>query len=134
MDIQFTGRIISALPLQTGTSRRDGKPWVKQEFVIEELNQRYPSRCCFQVFGNEKLQQFNIHPDEVLTVHLGLNSNQAQDGSGRWFNQIDCWKVERFGSQPQQGPVLPSQVGQPQQQAPLNQPQQGNANQTDLPF
>lgn len=113
MDIEFTGAIIAALPVQQGTSKRDGKPWAKQEFVIEELNQRYPSRICFQVFGSDKLQQFNIGQGEILTVHLSPNANQAQDGSGRWFNQVDCWKVSRPGAQ--QAPRL-SAAGQPYQQ------------------
>lgn len=102
-----------------GTSKRDGKQWSKAEYVIEELNQRYPSRCCFQVFGSDKIQQFNIQPNEVVTVHLGINSNQAQDGSGRWFNQVDCWKVERFGAQQPQGYVPPTQS----MQQPIQQPQ-----------
>ena len=113
MDIEFTGVIIAALPVQQGTSKRDGKPWAKQEFVIEELNQRYPSRICFQVFGSDKLQQFNIGQGEILTVHLSPSANQAQDGSGRWFNQVDCWKVSRPGAQ--QAPRL-SAAGQPYQQ------------------
>lgn len=116
MDIEFTGVIIAALPVQQGTSKRDGKPWAKQEFVIEELNQRYPSRICFQVFGSDKLQQFNIGQGEILTVHLSPSANQAQDGSGRWFNQVDCWKVSRPGAQ--QAPRL-SAAGQPSDGLPF---------------
>lgn len=152
MDIQFTGKIIAALPLQTGVSKRDGKQWAKAEFVIEELNQRYPSRCCFQVFGSDKIQQFNIRQGEVVTVHFGVNSNQAQDGSGRWFNQIDCWKVERFGAQQPQAQTYQSAIGQPSQTdmmqpqgnqfpphvngngQPTNQQPQPNYNQGNLPF
>ncbi len=129
MDIQFTGKIIAALPLQQGTSKRDGQPWFKAEYVIEELNQRYPSRCCFQVFGSDKIQQLNIQQGEVVTVHLGINANQSQDGSGRWFNQLDCWKVDRFGAkQPQQaytppiGQTYQSQIGATvPQPAPIQQ-------------
>ena len=125
MDIEFTGVIIAALPVQQGTSKRDGKPWAKQEFVIEELNQRYPSRICFQVFGSDKLQQFNIGYGEILTVHLSPSANQAQDGSGRWFNQVDCWKISRPGAQqaPPQGQVVQSQVGAQQPQGYQQQQQ-----------
>lgn len=124
MDIEFTGAILAALPVQQGVSKRDGKPWVKQEFVIEELNQRYPSRICFQVFGSDKLQQFNIGQGEILTVHLSPSANQAQDGSGRWFNQVDCWKVSRPGAKPQ-GQVVQSAVGASQPQGYQQPPQQG---------
>lgn len=72
--------------------------------VIEEVNQRYPSRCVFQVFGQERLQQLAIGQGEMITAHLGINANKSQDG--RWFNKLDCWKVDRFGGQqqPQQQP------------------------------
>ena len=121
MDIQFTGKINAALPVQQCVSKRDGKQWVKQEFCIEELNQRYPSRCCFQVFGSDKLQQMNIRQEEILTVHLGINAKQSQDG--RWFNQLDCWKVERFGMQQEQ--TYQSAIGKPTQ-PDMMQAQGGN--------
>ena len=91
MDITFTGVIVEVSPVQQGNSKRDGKPWAKQEFVIEEVNQRYPSRCVFQVFGQERLQKFSIGQGEMI------NANKSQDG--RWFNKFDCWKVDRFGQQ-----------------------------------
>ena len=111
MDITFTGVIVEVSPVQQGNSKRDGKPWAKQEFVIEEVNQRFPSRCVFQVFGQERLQKFSIGQGEMITAHLGINANKSQDG--RWFNKLDCWKVDRFGQQqntapayaPQQDPV-----------------------------
>lgn len=130
MDIQFTGKIIAALPIVQGQSKRDGSQWVKGEFVIEELNQRYLSRCAFQIFGADKLQQMNIQAGEVLTVHLGIRANQSQEG--RWFNQLDCWRVDRYNAQPAQGYQQPPQQNtapengyQPQaQQQGYQQPQQ----------
>lgn len=115
MNIKFTGKIIDVLPLQSGTSTK-GNDWQCQQFVIEELNQQYPSRCCFQVFGVDKLMDFNIKNGEVLTVNLGINANQGK--SGGWFNKLDCWKVERFDGQshttqqevqPQAAPQTPQQ-------------------------
>ena len=115
MDITFTGVIVEVSPVQQGTSKRDGKPWAKQEYVIEEVNQRYPSRCVFQVFGQERLQQLAIGHGELITVHLGINANKSQEG--RWFNKLDCWKVDRFGQQqPQQQGYMQEQVAQYQPQ------------------
>lgn len=99
MDITFTGVIVEVSPVQQGNSKKDGKLWTKQEFVIEEVNQRYPSRCVFQVFGQDKLQRFAIAPGEMITAHLGINANKSQEG--RWFNKLECWKVDRFGQQQQ---------------------------------
>lgn len=107
MDITFTGVIVEVSPVQQGNSKKDGKPWVKQEFVIEEVNQRYPSRCVFQVFGQERLQKFSLGQGEMITAHLGINANKSQEG--RWFNKLDCWKVDRFGQQQNTAPAYAPQ-------------------------
>lgn len=127
MDITFTGVIVEVSPVQQGNSKRDGKPWVKQEFVIEEVNQRYPSRCVFQVFGQERLQKFSLGQGEMITAHLGINANKSQEG--RWFNKLDCWKVDRFGQQQQN--ANPTYVAQ-QDTAPVYAPQQSVFDQNNM--
>lgn len=139
MNIQFTGKIIDAEPVQQGVSQRDGSQWVSQNFVIEELNTQYPSHCVFKVYGSDKIQQFRIVIGEVLTVHLGIKANKSKN-NGRWFNSLDCWKVERFGQQA--APTAPNQqqpyYQQQMQTAPTTNQQQslyGAApNQDNLPF
>ena len=103
-----------------GTSQK-GTQWSSCEYTIEELNQQYPARAVFQVFGSDKLQQFNIQLGEIITAHIGLKARQSKEG--RWFNQLDCWKVERPNGQ-QQGQVVQSQVGQVPQQQAANYPPQ----------
>ena len=121
MNVKFTGKIIAAGQVQMGTSQ-NGTPWSSQEYVIEELNQQYPSRAVIQVYGSDKIQQFGIQVGEIITANIGLKAHQSKDG--RWFNQLDCWKVERPNSQ-QQGQVVQSQIGQPQQPVGgYSQPQQ----------
>ena len=131
MNITFTGKIIAVGQVQMGTSQ-NGQQWSSCEYVIEELNQQYPSRSVFQVFGSDKLQQFNIQAGEIITAHIGLKANQSRT-NGRWFNQLDCWKVERPGGQ-----VTHSQIGAPQQPQGGNtqyqQPSYGGAQQGKLPF
>lgn len=113
-----------------GTSQ-NGTQWSSCEYTIEELNEQYPSRAVIQVYGSDKIQQFGIQLGEIITAHIGLKARQSKEG--RWFNQLDCWKVERPNDQPQ-GQVVQSQVGaapqpvygyNPQQQtAPQSQTQQ----------
>lgn len=113
MNVQFTGKIIAAEPFQQGTSQR-GTQWCSQNYIIEELNQQYPSRAVFQVYGSDKLQQFGIQVGEIITAHISPKAHQGKDG--RWFNQLDCWKVERPGAQhPVQQPqsqTYQSSIGQ----------------------
>ena len=112
MNISFTGRIIAQGQIQMGTSQK-GTQWSSCEYTIEELNQQYPARAVFQVFGSDKIHQFGIQLGEIITANIGLKAHQSKDG--RWFNQLDCWKVERPNGQ-QQSQMYASQVGQNYQQ------------------
>lgn len=119
MNISFTGRIIAQGQIQMGTSQK-GTQWSSCEYTIEELNQQYPARAVFQVFGSDKIQQFGIQVGEIITANIGLKAHQSRDG--RWFNQLDCWKVERPNGQ--QGQMVQSQIGQVPQQQAANYPPQ----------
>lgn len=103
-----------------GTSQ-NGTQWSSCEYTIEELNEQYPSRAVISVYSSDKLQQFNIQLGEIITANIGLKARQSKEG--RWFNQLDCWKVERPNAQ-QQGQVVQSQVGQVPQQQAANYPPQ----------
>ena len=152
MNIKFTGKIIAAGQVQMGTSQ-NGTQWSSCEYTIEELNEQYPARAVISVYGSDKLQQFNIQLGEIITAHIGLKARQSKEG--RWFNQLDCWKVERPNGQ-QQGQVVQSQINsahqiaggyyQPQQQQfppqvnasgqPIQQNAQyaGGQQESNLPF
>jgi hypothetical protein len=93
--MEFTGKIIAILPQRGGVSK-SGNEWKVQEYVIEDHGQ-YPRRMCFDVFGTDKIEQFNIQMGEELTVSFDID---ARDWQGRWFNSIRAWKVERVSAQP----------------------------------
>lgn len=110
--MEITGKIIAVLPANSGVSARTGNPWMSQEFVIETHDQ-YPRKCCFRIFGEEKLKQFNIQSGEELTVSFDID---AHEYNGRWFNNISAWSVSR-NVQPAQGAV-PAAQPMPQAAAP----------------
>lgn len=126
MNVKFTGKIIAAGQVQMGTSQ-NGTPWSSQEYVIEELNQQYPSRAVIQVYGSDKLQQFGIQVGEIITANIGMKAHQSKEG--RWFNQLDCWKVERPNAQQQGGYYAP-----PQQQFPPQVNASGQATQQGVQY
>ena len=115
--MELTGKIIAILPAQGGVSQRTGNPWKSQDYVIE-TQEIYPKKCCFSVFGDEKIQQMNIQLGETLTVSLDINANEYQ---GKWYNQVRAWKVERM-AQAQQAQPQGCQTYYPNQQ-----PQQAQA-------
>ncbi|MDR0895341.1 MAG: DUF3127 domain-containing protein [Prevotellaceae bacterium] len=94
--MDFTGKIIAILPKKTGVAKSSGNPWTAQEFVIEDVvSNQYPRRMCFEVYGEDRLNQFNIQMGEDLTVSFDIDARQWQD---RWFNSLRAWKVERVAA------------------------------------
>ena len=75
--MEFTGKIIAILQPKGGVSKATGNEWKAQEFVIESHDQ-YPRKMCFEVFGADKIDQFNIQMGEELTVSFDIDSNQCK--------------------------------------------------------
>ena len=86
--MELAGRVIAVLEPKGGTSR-NGNEWKVQEYVIETHDQ-YPRRMCFDVFGDDKIKQFNIQVGEELNVSFDIDAREWQ---GRWFNSIDFISV-----------------------------------------
>ncbi len=87
MDLQ--GKVIAVLPERSGVSARG--EWKAQSFVIE-THEQYPKKLCFDVFGADRLAQFNIQSGEELLVSFDLD---AHEYNGRWFNSVRAWNVQR---------------------------------------
>ncbi len=94
--MEITGKIIAVLPERGGISKT-GNEWKMQEYVLETQEQ-YPRKVCFNVFGSDKIAQFNIQAGEEMTVSFDIN---AREYNGRWYNDIRAWKVERGTAAPQ---------------------------------
>ena len=90
--MEITGKIIAVLPERGGISKT-GNEWKTQENVLE-THEQYPRRICFNVFGADKISQFNIQAGEEMTVSFDINAREYQ---GRWYNDIRAWRVERGG-------------------------------------
>ena len=99
--MELAGKVIAVLEPRGGVSK-NGNEWKVQEYVIENHDQ-YPRRMCFDVFGADKIQQFNIQVGEELNVFFDIDAREWQ---GRWFNSIRAWKVERVNADAQQMPPM----------------------------
>lgn len=141
--MEITGKIIAVLEARGGTSARTGSPWKMQDYVLETINEQYPRRICFNVFGEDKITSMNIQLNEILTVYFDINAREYQ---GRWFNDVRAWKVDRnINPAPQPTPdgptpfTAPAQPAQPVQNVQPAQPtppfENGGSNDgEDLPF
>ena len=100
--MELTGKIIAVLPERGGISKACNE-WKIQEFVLETQEQ-YPRKMMFNVFGADRLSQFNIQLGEVLTVSFDIDSREY---NGRWYNDIRAWKVDRNVAAAPGAPVPP---------------------------
>jgi hypothetical protein len=137
MDIQ--GKIIIALEPRTGTSARGD--WKSQSFVVE-THDAYPKKMVFDVFGEDRLNRFNIQVGQEVMVSFDID---AHEYNGRWFNNVRAFDVRlvdpaSVGAAPaaQPAPFAPAPA-QPATQAaapfPPAQPAAAEGESTDdLPF
>ena len=114
MDIQLIGTIVRVLPMQSGT-KRDGGEWQKQDYLLSVEGERYDNKVCFQIFGAEKIARIGLKENERVRVHLEIRANEY---NGKFYNSIDCWKVDRNSDGQQGNAVMNSspQAAPPQQQ------------------
>jgi len=104
MDI--TGKVIAIMEARSGVSTRTGNPWMTQEYVIEVPGQ-YPRKMLFNIFGEDRIKQFNIQAGEEITVQFDID---AREYNGRWFNDIRAYNIIRGqagGSIPAATPFAP---------------------------
>lgn len=122
--MEVTGILIAILPEQSGQTEKG--TWVKGGFVIETEGE-YPKKIAFTLFGEEKLnkiKEFGV--GQILNVQF---SAQSREWQGRWFTELNCFRVEpsvtqpAYSQQPMQ-PAYPQQpIYQPQTTQPYQQPQ-----------
>ena len=124
MDV--VGKIIAALPPKSGTSQSTGKPWQVNAYVLQ-TNEQTPKNIAFDVFGAERVEQYNLKVGDMVTVSIDID---AHEYNGRWYNQIRAWNVvNRASAQqpaaqqappptPQSGALFPQPPAQGAQSAP----------------
>ena len=90
--MEISGKIIQVLPERGGVSQRSGNEWKVATYLLETMEQ-FPKKCAFEVFGADRISQFNIQVGQQLTVSLDID---AREYNGRWYNQVRAWKVAPY--------------------------------------
>lgn len=107
--MELIGRIITVLPERSGISARSGSEWHLASYVLETTTDRFPRKMLFEVFGADKIQQFNIQAGEMVRVSFDIDAREytRKDGTTAWVNSIRAWNVDRNleASQPAGAPV-----------------------------
>ncbi len=88
--MQFKARVISKLPIATGTSQ-SGNNWSKATIIVETISQ-YPKKVA--LINMKRAEEFNSLPiGTTATFDIEIESREF---NGRWYSDINCWnwKVE----------------------------------------
>jgi hypothetical protein len=103
--MQVTGKITKVLEVQTGTSKA-GKEWCKTSFILE-TPEEYNNIYCFEVFGGEKVENFNKYNKvgDHVQVDFNVKTNEWKD---KYFTSLDAWKV--FKAEADEQPAVDAEV------------------------
>ena len=93
MSMQVKGTLLQILKLESGVSKA-GKEWKKQDFVIE-TNEQFPKKVCFTLFGDKINLIDNVTEGTEIEVFFSLES---RDFNGKWYHNINAWKIENAGA------------------------------------
>jgi len=137
MSLEISGQITKICDLQIGEKKDGSGQWQKQLFLVD-TNEQYNSLYCFEIFGKDKVDNFNDHHKEgdSVTVVFNVNTSEYQ---GRYFTTLSAWQIRK-----NQGQGTASDYQAPQQQsagdeflAMKNEPQEFSSENPDsdgLPF
>lgn len=128
MSLEVTGKLIKFLPLEEGESK-SGTQWVKQQFVVQTESQ-YNNLYCFEVFGNEKVENLNKYQKQGdnVTVEFNVNTNEYK---GKYYTSLSAWKISKANANGIQSPHVPQDNNNFPPAPNFTQNQEGD---DDLPF
>jgi hypothetical protein len=86
------------MPAASGVSQSTGNQWMSQEYVMQYYwfpNQTNPSYIVMRVFGEDRIKQFNLQPNDEVRVRFHI---EAHEYNGRWFNETRLDAVTFVGA------------------------------------
>ena len=107
--MELAGKVVAVLEARGGVSKATGNSWKVQTYVIE-THEQYPRKMAFEVFGEDRITQFNIQMGEELNVFFDIDAHEYQS---RWFNSIRAWRVDRVVPGQTPNPADPSAAAAP---------------------
>ena len=119
------GKVIKCIGIKEGTSQ-SGKGWKLAQYLIDTTtNEQYPKQVAVEVFGEDRINELSIIPDEQVKLNVEVES---REWNGKWFTSVRAWgRAEEGSAQPAERPI--------EQIASLSQPVTTQPEETlDLPF
>jgi len=104
--MQFTAKLISLLPLQTGNGKNG--TWKKQDVIVETDGQ-YPKKVCVSIWG-DKIEESKLVPGNRLKIDFDVESREY---NGRWYTDVKAWRVDVDGEGGSAGPAATGPIDSP---------------------
>ena len=67
------------------------KEWKKLSFTLR-TDEEYNNLYCFDVFGEDKVNNFTQYNKEGQTVEVDFNV-KCNEWQGKYFTSLDAWKI-----------------------------------------
>lgn len=94
MALELECKLVRKLAVQNGSSARG--TWSKQDFIVEYQDGRFPVQLCMNVWGDEKVKDFeNFQVGDLLKIGFALSSREF---NGRWYTDIRAYRIEKAGA------------------------------------
>lgn len=87
--MKLKGKIIVVIPAKSGKSERGD--WKSQQYVLE-TQEEHPKKLLFEVFGEDKIKEFDIKQDEVLVVSF---DPKVDENDGHYYGKNRAFAVSR---------------------------------------
>lgn len=133
--MELEGKISVVMPVQSGVSQSSGNQWMTQEYVMAYYwfpNQTQPSYIVLRAFGQDRIKQFNLQPNDEVKVRFHI---EAHEYNGRWFNETRLDAVTFVGASASKNPQPANQpAGGANGQQGGQQSTQGNQGAQPAPF
>ena len=88
--MKVTAKITKVMEVTSGTSAT-GKEWKKLSFLAE-TTEEYNNLYCFEVFGEEKVDNFLKFNKigQLVDIDFNVKTNEWKD---RYFTSLQAWKI-----------------------------------------
>lgn len=100
------GKVIKLIDVKEGTSKTSGKDWKLAQYLIDTTtNEQYPKQVVVEVFGEDRIDELSIIPDEQVKLNVEVESREF---NGKWYTSVRAW-----GRAEDDKPAQPAQQSQP---------------------
>lgn len=94
MTIEFTGKVVAVLPLQSGVGQRG--PWARATVAFDVPDGRYTQKIACENTNNAE-QFARLRLGQMVHVKADVSSREY---NGKWYSSILCYEFS--AQQPQQ--------------------------------